>query len=94
MRHHPYFSNTPAENLTPPPRGPAPGASHRCSSSMGQISVLDRTDGRVWQCSCGQWFVTRAEGSAPPGHRGQWSGWVNWPISARRARKLTKRAAA
>lgn len=67
--------------------------SHRCSSRQGQIAVRALRDGRVWECSCGQWFITAYEGSAPAGHRGQWSGWVNWPVSRRRARRLLKRKA-
>lgn len=67
---------------------------HHCSSKSGQICLLNQIEGRVFQCSCGQRFRTSHEGSPPPGHRGQWSGWVNWPISARKARRLTKRAAA
>lgn len=60
-----------------------------CSPRVGRVVLGDATDGALRRCTfCGRWWQTRFEGNAPAGFRGQWSGWVDWPVSARRARKL------
>lgn len=50
----------------------------------------DFVDGRVRQDETGGWWLLRSQPEPPAGFRGQWSGWVEWPISARKARKLLR----
>jgi hypothetical protein len=47
-------------------------------------------DGMI-RFNAGVWWHVRWIGDPPQGFRGQWSGWVEYPISVRKARRILRK---
>jgi hypothetical protein len=62
----------------------------RWGQIVGAVEGAQRGDGAIRQDWRGDWWELRLVGDPLPGWRGQWSGWVEYPISRRRARKLAR----